>query len=315
MKTLSTLFCVACLVAGSAHAQSTGTENNGLSFAYTVSPQQGSLLEILPEVTFTFAGLDTVAVSDINREIPELTLDGNPMASGLAQISVTGNKLKLSFGNGLQVSMKHTFAIKFAAGDLTGANGDAEGVNGETIGVSYTLAAPVEDDLSIDYAEPTQPNENGQISAATPLTTIYFESNEKGLIPANGDTENVTVTGPDGYTASATLKESTGNNPDYSYFKIDFDGDEPTVDGLYTIEIAPGSFGDDVWMLNPELGHTNPDLTLSFTLIDGNTSSINNIESVSGRRDIYTLTGVKIIIPESGLPSGLYVINGKTTVK
>ena len=141
-------------------------------------------------------------------------------------------------------------------------------------------ATPVEYDLKLAISTP-RPNADGQISAEKSLESIFFVCEEKNLVTAPGTEIEVSLKEDNGsFIAKGRLREASGLNANYSYFSVAF-GKEPTYNGKYTITIPKGAFGTEEWAQNPNYGHSNDEIKLSFELIDGADYDTYTLEPIS----------------------------------
>lgn len=134
----------------------------------------------------------------------------------------------------------------------------------------YT-SMPVKHDLTLELANATKPNADGEISANKQINSFFFMSTVSGLGAVSTRTPNVTIKSDsedNTFEASGVLKKSFGLNADFTYFTVDFQK-EPKYNGDYTVTIAADSFGDAEWLADHNFGRTNDEVVLHFTLVDG----------------------------------------------
>lgn len=168
--------------------------------------------------------------------------------------------------------------VNFPAGALTGEKGTTTGTNSEAIELSYTVAPKVVYDLVAALSRPTNPNADGEISADKQLDSFFFSVDMPGLVAAEGTDNNVTIREVNGdFEASAHLRKAYGLDQSLSYFSAAFNK-QPTYNGEYEIVIAKGAFGNELWGRDAELGHSNDEQTLKFTLVDGQDHLVSNLE-------------------------------------
>lgn len=250
-----------------------------LDFKWTANPDPKGVYLKISTVTLTFPELDSVSFEDplkVSAYYDDTLLTGYG-------ISASGNKLTVDFTQLFLVDFKDPgkINIKFDADALSGVKGDVKGSNKEEISLYYTVVYPVVYDLTLALSSPTEPNENGEISANKQLDAFYFYADVPGLLPAEGDENNVVIRAYDGsYEVVGHLKKANGLNASRSYFRINTT-EEPAYNGRYEIVIDKGAFGDNYWMLNHEAGRSNDKIILRFTLVDGVSAEIYTIKATS----------------------------------
>lgn len=265
-----------------------GAQPGVFDWSYMVMPEEGVVDEIR-EIQVFFPSIEEMDINSKSDIV--LSHNGTPV-DGVA-VGIASNLLSIEPSDVLKDAGEYT--LTFPAGVFTGyGNDNGDGyenieLNPETITLTWTIEGelpPVEADLTLGIATP-KPNAEGQISAEKSLESIFFFCDQAGMAVAPGTDANVTIEEVNGdFKASARLKKGSGLNSAYSYFMAAF-GKEPTYNGQYVITIAEGAFGDAEWLANPATGHTNGELKLTFTLVDG------------ADRDIYTLKPVSVT-PEAG---------------
>lgn len=185
-----------------------------------------------------------------------------------------------------------------------GLIGDSDYISNWTTGhgskaatVTFTVTGGTDQPEPIKYdLEPTVTPENGsQLSVGVPVViTFVFPA---GTIPA---TEN----------ARASLECSTANYFETALFtKGEADGTyllqfgtNPKREGTYLLSIKEGTF------VSADGAHANPQLDLSWEVIDSAIQSILNDEDIEG--GVYDLNGVYVGESLENLPAGIYLVKG-----
>lgn len=257
-------------------------------WSYMVMPEEGVVDEIR-EIQVFFPSIEEMDINSKSDIV--LSHNGTPV-DGVA-VGIASNLLSIEPADVLKEAGEYT--LTFPAGVFTGyGNDNGDGyenieLNPEAITLTWTVEGelpPVEADLTLAIGTP-KPNAAGEISADKSLESIFFFCDQAGMVVAPGTDANVTIEEVNGdFKATARLKKGSGFNSAYSYFMAAF-GTEPIYNGEYVITIAEGAFGDADWLANPATGHTNAELKIPFTLIDG------------ADREIYTIKPVSVT-PEAG---------------
>lgn len=256
-----------------------------LDFTMTADPADKSALKKLEKVVVTFPNLDSVTVGE---DWPAILYDNSPLTIKDYTTTVDKNVVTITLTEEATAMLvgPANVQIAFPAGEVTGKKGEETGTNDEDLYIGYTLIGGVQYDLdNLELARTTKPNDKGEISAEKQLNSFFFSYNLGNLKVSTGSESNVTIKQIDGdYEVSGHLKRSPSTG-DITYFSVDFNN-EPTYNGKYVITVAQGAFGDEEWAADPETGHSNPEITINFTLIDG--------------RDIDLNTVVATVAPEAG---------------
>lgn len=273
-----------------------------IDFTVKADPADMLAVKTLDKVVITFTGLDAVTVGE---DWPAVLVDNSPLTVADYSTAVEANVVTVNITKALEGPAD--VQIVFPAETVTGRKGDDSAVNSEDIIINYALLGGVEYDLSLALSTPTNPNSDGEISAEKQISTFFFSSDVKGLVAAEGTEANVTIKQVNGdFERTAHLNKGFGLNQNYTYFMADF-GSEPTYNGEYEITIARGAFGDEVWASDPETGHSNPELVLKFTLVDGRDIDLNTVQATvspeAGTYDSFsTIATVTISFDEEMTP-------------
>jgi len=223
-----------------------------------VTPAQGTVTS-LETITVTFPEAPEVYVNDKSK----VTLTHNE--ENVADLTITdGSSLTVKLAQ--EMTAPGEYALTIPANELKGPNDS--GSNQNDIVFKWNIPTPATYDLTLDFNSPIKPNADGEISAEKQLTAFFFVSDMAGLDAATGTEENVTLREVNGdFETKGLLKKAYGLSPEKSYFSVEVS--EPRYNGKYEIVIAKGAFGDAEWLANPEYGHSNDEIVLTFTLVDG----------------------------------------------
>lgn len=252
-----------------------GAAPGQIDFTATSDPADMSSLKTLDKVVVTFTNLDSVTVGE---DWPAVVVGNVPLTEDKYTATVAENVVTVAISPA--IAGPADVQVIFPAGAVSGKKGEQTGSNSEDIVFNYSLIGGVEYDLSLDFSFPTKKNENGEISAEKQISAFYFSADVKGLDAAPGSEPNVTIKQVEGdFERTAHLAKAYGMDQNLSYFVADF-GAEPTYNGEYVVTIAKGAFGDQQWLSDPETGHSNPELVLNFTLVDGRDVNVNTVEAM-----------------------------------
>lgn len=246
-----------------------------------VSPAQGTVVS-LETISITFPDAPEVTVNDKSRVT--MTREGE-------NVSI----LSISDGNAVTIQLSEAmtapgvYVLTIPANELKGSDDTA---NQTDLVFKWEILSPVTYDLTLALSSPTKPNENGEISANKQLLSFFFVSEMTGLDVPEGTENNVTLREIDGdLELHGHLGKAYGSDSNKSYFAAEFN-DEPRYNGKYEIVINKGAFGDEKWIANPEFGHSNDQIVLTFTLVDG------------ADREFYTIEPIEVTPSETTVDSG-----------
>ena len=227
----------------------------GNTFNYTISPEAGTY-ESLSTVTLTCTDENVDELDISNLEDVKVYKDGSEFCDVTKKVN--GRAIAFTLKTEATEAGSYEFVIPannievYADDYATMFDYDQE------VRVAYTIvepAAPVVYDLGISGAKPAE--------GTVDMAEIQFESiivyvTESGLdAPA---TSTATLASADGtYSETVRFKKNFGTQ------FISFISKAPTYNGDYTFTIPQGSFGDADWMLNPETGHSNPEIVINYT--------------------------------------------------
>lgn len=247
-------------------------ESTSQDLPIVVTPADGSVIAELSEITISLAedsGLnyidlntyDVAIIKDYKFEpvatiIPEqdynnptyyrlvvADLDGNPSpitTPGNYQLVIEAYAMELGNEDTYPIYNEDNLMYNFIVGSVAGVNYD----------VVPSYYKPV-DGSEIDYSE----RDFNSITLTVP----------EGILPAEGAVALITFDDSDGLYVEAPIEKVKYMNQ----LIINFSGMDYT--GKYSVYIPEGSFGDEAWLANPQTGHTNPDIKLSYTVINGKT--------------------------------------------
>ena len=231
-----------------------------LDFSHTVTPENNETVESLDQVVLEFPEVRRVECGEI-----EVKHNDEVLATTAYSAMTEANVLVINFTETITAG---TVAINIPAGAVTGHKGDVSETNPEAITLAYTVAKAVVYDLTATFASP-KPNADGEISADRQIDSWIFVCDAKDIVADPNATEpNVTIKEDNGeWVKTGTLKKGFGVNQNMSYFSVAIGA--PVYNGAYTVTITKGAFGDATWAANHEYGHSNDDVVLHFTFVDG----------------------------------------------
>ncbi|MDE5795474.1 MAG: hypothetical protein K2H75_00025, partial [Muribaculaceae bacterium] len=90
---------------------------------------------------------------------------------------------------------------------------------------------------------------------------------------------------------------------------------EPVYDGIYTLVIPEGMFGDAEWIADHQSGHANAEITLQWTLTGGIPVSVEIIESETLNGPVYNTQGIRVANSLREAGNGMFIVNGKKVIK
>ncbi len=174
-------------------------------------------------------------------------------------------------------------------------------------------------------AAPTiTPAENDETITALSTFTLAFDE-RPALV---GDSATVMKADSSAYYPARITASEDGKS-----FIIALQGDEQTKAaeyslteaGTYLLVIPAGTFGDDVFAADPKTGHSNPELTYTYTIKEpepvepDEPSSITETQQTDGHITVYNLQGVLVLETDDAadlktLQNGAYIVNGKTMI-
>ncbi len=233
-----------------------------LSFEYKSSLPEDEYLAYFGELTLEFTEVESVTYSGSGITVKK---NGEPLED--VKVSTDANKLTLTLKEALNF-VEAKIEVEIAPDALTAVSGDVTASNKEAIKIAYTMATPVEYDLSLAISAP-KPNADGQIDFDRSVESLFFVCEQKGLVATDGTATNVTIRSEEGdFEASGHLRKANGVNANYTYFSASF-GKEPSYNGTYIVTIEKGAFGTAVWGEDPNYGHSNDKIELKFEIVGG----------------------------------------------
>ncbi len=253
---------VMAFIAFAANEAYAGRAADELSFAYKSSLPENEYLAYFGALTLEFTEVERVAYSGSGVTVKK---DGEPLED--VKVEAEANKLNLTLKEALNF-IDAKVEVEIAPEALTAVAGDVTASNSEEIRITYTMATPVEYDLTLAISTPKL-NDEGQIDFSKSVESLFFMCQEKDLVAAEGSVANVTIRSEEGdFVAAAHLQTAVGGNPNYSYFSASF-GKEPDYNGVYIVTIDKGAFGTAIWGENPNYGHSNDKIELRFEMVGG----------------------------------------------
>ncbi|MDE6668884.1 MAG: hypothetical protein K2K26_04265 [Muribaculaceae bacterium] len=90
---------------------------------------------------------------------------------------------------------------------------------------------------------------------------------------------------------------------------------EPVYDGVYTLVIPEGMFGNTEWIADHQSGHANAEITLQWTLTGGIPVSVEIIESEVLNGPVYNTQGIRVANSLREAGNGMFIVNGRKVIK
>ncbi len=90
---------------------------------------------------------------------------------------------------------------------------------------------------------------------------------------------------------------------------------EPVYNGVYTLVIPQGMFGDAEWIADHQSGHSNVEITLQWTLTGGRPVSVEIIENDTLSGPVYNTQGIRVANSLSEAGKGMFIVNGKKVIR
>ena len=155
------------------------------------------------------------------------------------------------------------------------------------------------------------------------LTSVRPAEGERDLTMDSFDNISLTLPGDcafmnDVFTLIMEAPEEQGNIA--LEFTASWSGviayfNEPEYDGIYTLVIPEGMFGDAAWLSDHQIGHANTEITLQWTLVGGIPVSVEIIESETLNGPVYNMQGVRVADSLREAGSGMFIVNGKKVIR
>ncbi|MDE6804707.1 MAG: hypothetical protein K2J29_08760, partial [Muribaculaceae bacterium] len=155
------------------------------------------------------------------------------------------------------------------------------------------------------------------------LTSVRPAEGERDLTMDSFDNISLTLPGDcafmnDVFTLIMEAPEEQGNIA--LEFTASWSGviayfNEPEYDGIYTLVIPEGMFGDAAWLSDHQIGHANAEITLQWTLVGGIPVSVEIIESETLNGPVYNMQGVRVADSLREAGSGMFIVNGKKVIR
>lgn len=264
-------------------------ESTSQALPIVVTPADGSEITELSEITislaedsgFDYIDLDTYSVAIIKdydfepvaTVIAEQDYD-NPTYYRLVVADMDGNPSPITTPGNYQLVIE-AYAM------VLGSENSYPLYNENNLFYNFYVedaATPVAYDVVPKYTTPDEGVIDFEMKDFSSLT-LYFDET---MYAAAGAKATVTPVDAPDEAVYAEIKSNRMPNQLIMFF------DKLEVhNGEYVITIPQGSFGDEAWINNPETGHSNPELTYTFTIVGATDRS--NVE--------YTL--VPEIVPNS----------------
>lgn len=246
-----------------------------LDWSASIEPSENTSVSAIEEMKVTFSGLDSFTLAE---GCPEVKVNDSPLAAADFTTSIAGNVLTITPAEKLEGPA--TVSVVFQAAGITGTKGETTTTNPEAISFNYSLVGAVVYDLTLQLTGPTKLNADNEINVGEKqISTFFFSADLVGLDAASGTEPNVTLKEVNGdYERTARLAKGNGLDATKTFFMADF-GSEPSFNGEYVLTVAKGAFGDAAWLENPELGESNDEIVINFTIIGGKDYDYNTVEA------------------------------------
>lgn len=246
--------------------KSSGGSEEPVEAPFTLTPADGSTVETLDAITLSFAP----EFEDYYVESYEVYLMDEDYENVMWKYDENG--LEASFipvdenGNPSPITTPGTYTLAIEPGAIQAASDNGEYYTNKDM-LMYTFnvtgpsqAGPVVYDVIPNDTKPVE----GEIDLANKSfesLTLYFDEQ---MYAAEGAKALITPVGAEDQAISVQIK-SNGMPKQLIMFFTEFQ-----YNGEYIFTIPQGSFGDEDWNKNHETGHSNPELTYSFTIVGVN---------------------------------------------
>lgn len=254
------------------------TEAKPLPFYLT--PEQNSTIDELSEVTVSLIpdlGYDYIDISTYDAYV--LDEDYEPIGYLSAyQDPADITSYTLTFmdldENPCVFNEPGAYTLAFEDWSIECSNDDYDPfyINEEPLFFTYYVTGSAEKEPVVYDVEPKaySPDNGAEIDyESRDLATIIIYV-EEGIEPAESAVAYLILTDDPEVFEEAPIKK----NKMPGQLIIDFAPAE--YSGEYEVYIPEGSFGDAAWLADAQTGHTNPEISLSYTLI--NAKSLSNVE-------------------------------------
>ena len=168
------------------------------------------------------------------------------------------------------------------------------------IRLTYTVAPEATNDVALTLASVTTPNDQGELGLNVVKQSyhrFYLKTEAPDILAVETEVPNVTLSGPEGYHAEATLNQAyviTTENVSVSYFCFLVE-QIPTALGDYSITVAANAVADELHLRNPEVGRANPETVINFKMVERTVGVEQVTAGDSGASGAtYTLGGVRV---------------------
>lgn len=141
------------------------------------------------------------------------------------------------------------------------------------IRLTYTVAPEATNDVALTLASVTEPNDQGELGldvVKQGYNRFYLKTEAPDILAVETEVPNVTLSGPEGYHAEATLNQAyviTTENVSVSYFCF-FVEQTPTALGDYSIVVSANAVADELHLRNPEFGRYNAETEINFKMVE-----------------------------------------------
>lgn len=244
-----------------------------LDWSASIEPSENTSVSAIEDMKVTFSGLDSFTLAE---GCPQVKVNDSPLAATDFSTSIAGNVLTITPAEKFEGPA--TVSVVFPAAGITGTKGETTAANPEEISFNYTLVGAVVYDLTLQLTGPTKLNADNEINVGEKqISSFFFSADQVGLDAASGTEPNVTLKEVNGdYERTARLVKGNGLDATKTFFMADF-GTEPSFNGEYVLTVAKGAFGDAAWIANPEMGESNDEIVINFTIVGGRDYDYNTI--------------------------------------
>lgn len=226
--------------------------------AFTVSPASGSLVESITEVVFTVdeeKGYISIYMDD--PESAAFYRDGELFCG--VDYEEDDDLVFFTLTPKEAITEPGVYELVVNANNIFAAGTGDYYMNFTDLTFTYTVAAPVEYDVMPTSYKPADGSEiDFDMRDFSSVTLNVAE----GILPAEGAEAFIVPIGFEDEAVVAKIEKVKNMNQ----LIINF---EPMMyNGKYEVYIPEASFGDELWLSNPQAGHTNPEISLTYTLVN-----------------------------------------------
>lgn len=250
-------------------AGETGEESEPAELPFVLSPEEGSTVSELSTITISLkpdTGYEYIDISSYDVSVLNADYEKCGKVSVYqAPSDITSYTLTLTDEEGNYFTKPGDYVLAFNEYAVSCGNEDGNlfYINLEPLLFTYTVAetpAEVQYDVIPSSYRPAD-------GAVIDLEERDFESVTlnvgEGIMPAEYATAWIIPVDAPEEAVEAKIEKVKYMNQLICYFNaMQYSGD-------YEVYIPEGSFGDEAWLENPQHGHTNPEISVTYTLING----------------------------------------------